>query len=443
MAVRGTRGPRGSTGRAAASGPPQVPSSPEAPAAAAAAAPEGPAAAALPGALSYPQVDRRRQDRRHDVRAGVGGPPSDDLISQWESSYRRIHPVCEEYTWRLRILLSEMLRQGGIDPASVESRTKSVESFVEKARRDGKKYDDPVHDITDLVGLRIIAYDKEDVEAIGELIEREFSVDYDNSTNKATTIELDRFGYLSIHFVVSLNDHRKNLIEWRSFAELRAEIQIRTVLQHAWAAIDHKFRYKTTNEIPTHLRRKLFRLSALLELADEEFLNLKRLKEQAQEAYVRQARAGELDMELNLTSLEAYFSSTQEHYRWADVALAVGFRAYRPPADLAEEVQDVSRRRLLQILRSMDVTTIAQVAEALRSVEKEGRDVLRRVLEAAERRGLTPLAIPYVIVGILMLYSRRQALTRPMLRQIIQKSPLLKPVEEVIFPDEPSPRVPE
>ena len=154
----------------------------------------------------------------------------------------------------------------------------------------------------------------------------------------------DRFGYLSIHYVVRLKEERAKLTEWQAFAPLRAEIQIRTVLQHAWAAIDHRFRYKTTTEIPTHLRRKLFRLSALLELADEEFLNLKRLKEQAARDYANQVEAGELDMELNLTSLAAYFSQTKEHEYWAKVSRAVGFKAYAPPSGLDEEVHDISTK---------------------------------------------------------------------------------------------------
>ena len=357
-----------------------------------------------------------------------------ELIDTWREQYQELRPTCQEFTYKLRQLLSDILRNRGLEPSQIEMRTKTVESFVEKARRDGKRYCDPIKDITDLIGLRIIAYDKEEVDSIGDLIEEEFTIDYDHSADKSRTLELDRFGYLSIHYVVRLKDERAKLTEWQAFAPLRAEIQIRTVLQHAWAAIDHRFRYKTTTEIPTHLRRKLFRLSALLELADEEFLNLKRLKEQAARDYATQVEAGELDMELNLTSLAAYFSQTKEHEYWAKVSRSVGFKAYSPPSGLDEEVQDISRRRLLQILRAMEITSLEEVADSLERIHDEGKDVLAKVCESAGNHGLTPLAIPYVVVGILILYACKENLTKSLLRELIAKSPLIKPIEEVLFP---------
>lgn len=384
----------------------------------------------------------KRAERIARLRASIESAHGDfdgmlaaetELIDAWREQYLDLRPTCQELTYKLRNLVSDVIRNHGIDTAQIESRTKTIESFVEKARRDGKRYADPIKDITDLVGLRIIAYDKEEVDAICELIEREFTVDFDNSTDKARALELDRFGYLSIHYVVSLSKERAKLTEWQPFADLKAELQIRTVLQHAWAAIDHRFRYKTTNEIPTHLRRKLFRLSALLELADEEFLNLKRLKAQASRDYENQVEAGELDMELNLTSLEAYFTQTKEHEYWARVSRSVGFKEYTPPADLGTEVQDISRRRLLQILKRLDVTSLEEVADALEGVHDEGKEILGEVCEATTKLGLTPLAIPYVVVGILILFAFRERLTPELLHELIDKSPLVKPIEQVLF----------
>ena len=67
--------------------------------------------------------------------------------------------------------------------------------------------------------------------------------------------------------------------EWKKFSGIKFEIQIRTVLQHAWSAISHKLEYKTVNDVPKKMRRQLFRISALLEIGDQEFSSLRQISE--------------------------------------------------------------------------------------------------------------------------------------------------------------------
>jgi ppGpp synthetase/RelA/SpoT-type nucleotidyltranferase len=96
------------------------------------------------------------------------------------------------------------------------------------------------------------------------MIEEEFTIDKDNSLDKRKELRSNEFGYLSVHYVVSLSPARAALGEYKNYASLRAEIQVRTVLQHAWAAVDHRLRYKSETDAPEHLRRRLFLLSGLL-----------------------------------------------------------------------------------------------------------------------------------------------------------------------------------
>lgn len=81
----------------------------------------------------------------------------------------------------------------------------------------------------------------------------------------------DRFGYLSLHFIARLSDGRVELVEYRRFKGLRFEIQIRSILQHAWAEIEHDLGYKSASGVPAEVRRRFARVSGLLELADSEF----------------------------------------------------------------------------------------------------------------------------------------------------------------------------
>ena len=64
---------------------------------------------------------------------------------------------------------------------------------------------------------------------------------------------------------------RMVLRENKAFEGLKCEIQIRSVLQHAWAEIEHDLGYKSELTIPKEVRRSFSRLAGLLELGDKEF----------------------------------------------------------------------------------------------------------------------------------------------------------------------------
>lgn len=83
--------------------------------------------------------------------------------------------------------------------------------------------------------MRIITYFSEDVDKIASIIQSEFEVDEHNSVDKRIKLDPVRFGYLSLHYVVKLNSTRVRLSEYIIFKDLKVEIQIRSILQHAWA----------------------------------------------------------------------------------------------------------------------------------------------------------------------------------------------------------------
>ena len=188
------------------------------------------------------------------------------------TEFRSKRSLYEDFTNEISQLIATLLRVKKIDVSSIEPRTKSIASFEEKVLRDDKagKYEQLL-DVTDLSGIRIICFLEEDCSSVCRIIEDNFDIDRANSTDKSAELDENRFGYLSTHYVLSLNGNRSKLPEFARFQDLKAEIQVRTLLQHTWAAIDWKFRYKTEREAPKSLKRRLFRISALLEAADNEF----------------------------------------------------------------------------------------------------------------------------------------------------------------------------
>ena len=120
----------------------------------------------------------------------------------------------------------------------VQSREKSVSSFAEKAARRFKDHPDPVRQFTDLCGARVIVQTTEQVAAVRRFIEANFRVL--ERDDKVLRLSEREFGYRDLHFVVERLPSRDEALgiapeERERIGLRRAEIQVRTWLQHAWA----------------------------------------------------------------------------------------------------------------------------------------------------------------------------------------------------------------
>jgi putative GTP pyrophosphokinase len=147
---------------------------------------------------------------------------------------------------------------------SVTMRAKSRDSVAKKLARPDRTYA-RLWDVTDLIGLRVITYFEDGVERVAELVEARLPVDLRHSTDKRRAHAVGRFGYRSLHYVCELRDPALP-------AAARCEIQVRTILEHAWAEIEHDLGYKARIGVPASARRRLDRLAGMLELADQEFV---------------------------------------------------------------------------------------------------------------------------------------------------------------------------
>ncbi|MFC4306618.1 GTP pyrophosphokinase [Cohnella boryungensis] len=193
-----------------------------------------------------------------------------------------------------------------MSPFDVQCRVKDFESFYEK--NDRKNYKKPFEEIDDICGLRVICYYPSDINRVVSIVKEEFKIL--DSEDKSETLEPDKFGYRSFHFVISLKEDWLKAPNFRELGELKAEIQIRTLLMHAWADISHKLSYKKKEHIPELFQRKLFQLSALFEIADDRFEVLKEEREEYINSLVNELKEGQTQSEpnpqLNLDSLQAF-----------------------------------------------------------------------------------------------------------------------------------------
>ena len=173
--------------------------------------------------------------------------------------YRDHLPLFEEMVKKVQDQLRQVFDEAGLIVASIEGRVKTEKSLAGKLELKGAKYN-TLADITDIIGVRVITFYSDDVDKVASAVDRMYKVDWENSVDKRKAHQIDSFGYMSLHYICSLED-----------CPYRFEIQMRTVLQHAWANMNHDTGYKSGVEVPKRYLRNLSRLAGMLELVDEQF----------------------------------------------------------------------------------------------------------------------------------------------------------------------------
>jgi hypothetical protein len=156
-------------------------------------------------------------------------------------------------------------------------------------------------------------------------------------------------------------------MEWGRYKGMRAEIQVRTALQHAWAAVSHKLDYKSADEVPPTLRRKLFRLSAMFELADEQLSGLREQRHATEVEYATKVGRGSLDIPLDGSSLSAYWSLSP---RFEEIRDLVGGRqrVVDEPTDYVDaDRMQRDRRDLVSVAGRLGVETLGDLDNIIAS----------------------------------------------------------------------------
>jgi ppGpp synthetase/RelA/SpoT-type nucleotidyltranferase len=261
---------------------------------------------------------------------------SEDAAQDAIRTYAQQHPelvaAASEAVARVRSILDE----AGINYLTIEGRAKDVASFAEKATRtdQGRRlYADPLREIGDQLGLRVITYVRDDVEAVAGLLGAHLRVLDDRDLGELTASQ-GRFGYASRHLQLELDGRV-------------VQVQLRTVLQHAWAEFEHDIRYKGSvpAEHASEFDRRFTLAAGLLELADQEFSAIRdRLRDAAP------AEASDDDPRIVPSELAAFLAgqysdagwSRTDHYSW-----------------------------ISGLLLELGITTLVELAEVLRGADED------------------------------------------------------------------------
>ncbi|KAL5043631.1 hypothetical protein BDW71DRAFT_216224 [Aspergillus fruticulosus] len=151
--------------------------------------------------------------------------------------------------------LTQALDDAGV-PHKVEYRAKAIERLKLKVdeRKDDREYgnvDDIVRDIVDLAGVRVLVYFPSDKDRAEKLITENFEV---HSSKKLKGTETKENGgashrYIPKYLEYCADHYRATLKLEKSLSpepwqKLRLEIQVTTILRHAWAEVGHDWKYK-------------------------------------------------------------------------------------------------------------------------------------------------------------------------------------------------------
>jgi GTP pyrophosphokinase len=328
----------------------------------------------------------------------------EESINTLTETYAADRRTYAAFAGSLRVLLSQLVADAGIEVDSITARAKEVDSLVDKLRR--KEEYVSLEDVTDKCGARIVTRYLADIDRVCDLVASEFDVREVVVHGPERT---DAFGYASRHLLVALKEPRSLLREWHSFSELVAEVQVRSILQHAWASISHGLDYKTGGEIPPAARRRLFRVAALLETGDELFDSFRDEITRIRSEYRATVEGDEWrSLALDLESIQAAWPKLPLD-ALVRSAIDAGWRKTKtrdpltanPPTDEAD-LRDT--RRLLAAAAALGINTVGELADAL-TTRIDDTATLSRIAEETGEEGRRPVAVGPDVATVLLATS--------------------------------------
>ncbi|MCS4305719.1 ppGpp synthetase/RelA/SpoT-type nucleotidyltransferase [Rheinheimera pacifica] len=164
----------------------------------------------------------------------------------------------------------KLASQAGVKPQMSSFRSKDVHSAIGKIARKG--YKKPISEMTDLVGARVVVLLSKDLRAVANLLNGNdyWDVQLARDPDEEVAKSPEKFDYQSLHY--ELRAKADSIIDGVSVPKgLCCELQIRTLMQHAYAEVAHDSIYKSTWPAPVKARRYIASSAALIDTADHLF----------------------------------------------------------------------------------------------------------------------------------------------------------------------------
>ena len=193
------------------------------------------------------------------------------------ATWTSAHPLAAKQFART---IEDLLGDSGIAFDAVTARIKALPSLLDKVETKTATgewfFPHGFDDAYDFIGVRVTTFHSTEIPEIRRVLEQHFQID--RVVDKAAETRIaGGFGYGSLHLICRIPDitsDSTNILiqELAEYSGQMMEVQIRTVLQHAWAEFEHDVRYKGPNTGSDPRIDRAFTLAAgLIELADQQF----------------------------------------------------------------------------------------------------------------------------------------------------------------------------
>ncbi|WP_448788810.1 hypothetical protein [Bacteroides graminisolvens] len=185
------------------------------------------------------------------------------IVDSWtkdELIYKKIGKCTSDFI-RAQISEYEILPE-------ISFRTKELLSIIKKIKKKQLSKEYSYENLNDKLGVRIICSFESELNIVDHFLKEFFNivkVEY-----KKDELIFDKLDYQSNHYDVTIKSELNPFASIKDYKDFVFEIQVRTLNQHAWSNAAHGLSYKQDKELPDEIKRRIYRLLALYELADQE-----------------------------------------------------------------------------------------------------------------------------------------------------------------------------
>jgi ppGpp synthetase/RelA/SpoT-type nucleotidyltranferase len=279
------------------------------------------------------------------------------------------------------------LLRGNVRGAQVTARAKTPLSLLAKLRR--KHYGNPAAELTDLVGVRVITQYPDAANHVERILRPAFDINEEESSDKLDDLDPTGFGYRSIHLVAKQRTSDADIRE--GLGEMWFEIQVRSLLQHAWAEVDHDIKYKSGVDFPRALKRRLAAIAGGLETLDHAFIDMRATQERLIAKYrLVYQEGGDEDERFDAARLTACLDARRPE----------GASLTSSDAVVQGDIGSIGKV-LNEALETVGINTARLLDEALSAA------ATKRVLkEHASAIGESPATLSHLIVGLVVVWTQ-------------------------------------
>ena len=186
------------------------------------------------------------------------------IVESWENDEPRYRSLGE----KLYAFIKPRITDYELFP-EVSQRTKDLLSIVKKIKKKNPEKSYSYEDLSDKLGVRIICSYQEDLIKVDTFLNQFFEIV--KAEYKKDTLDFDKLDYTSNHYDVRMNPAKHVFEGQEQYLDMVFEVQVRTLNQHAWSNIAHSLAYKQEAGIEPIVKRRVYRLLSLYEIADDEF----------------------------------------------------------------------------------------------------------------------------------------------------------------------------